>query len=163
MKTITILVASSGNNKKLGNDLEKIALEAGSKVENINLVDLDLPLYSTIKEKEGVPDLAIKLKESIKNANSLIVVAPEYNGSLPPVLNNAIAWVSRAGEDWREAFNGKTALIATHSGGGGLHVLMAMRQQLSYLGMNVLGRQIHTHYKKELSLDSAESCLKQLL
>ena len=29
--------------------------------------------------------------------------------------------------------------------------MAAMRIQFSYIGMNVLGRQIHTHYKKELN------------
>jgi len=163
MKSIAILVASSGNNIKLGNDIALKAKEVGLEVDFINLVDLDMPLYSTVKEKEGVPVQATELKEKIAKATSLVLVAPEYNGSMPPVLNNAIAWVSRTGEDWREAFNGKKALIATHSGSGGLHALMAMRQQLSYLGANVLGRQIHTHYKKEFNPDSAEACLKQLL
>jgi hypothetical protein len=37
-----------------------------------------------------------------------------------------------------------------------------MRQQLSYLGANVIGRQLHTNYSKELSADSLNGCLSQL-
>ena len=70
--------------------------------------------------------------------------------------------MSRSGEDWRDVFNGKSALIATHSGGGGAHVLMAMRHQLSYVGMNVLGRQLLTNYGKQLNDESAIECIKML-
>lgn len=163
MSSVIILVASSNSNLKLANTLADKAQEIGLNVDFVDLVALDLPLYSTIKEKDGVPEEAIKLKNRIFNADSIITVAPEYNGSIPPVLNNSIAWVSRAGEDWREAFNSKKVLIATHSGSGGLHALMTMRQQFSYLGANVLGRQIQTTYSKELNIDSAEACIKQLL
>jgi hypothetical protein len=53
-------------------------------------------------------------------------------------------------------------LIATHSGGGGSHVLMNMRIQLSLLGVNVMGRQILTHKTKDLNHESMVAVLEQL-
>jgi NAD(P)H-dependent FMN reductase len=93
----------------------------------------------------------------------MIFISPEYNGSTPPVFTNSLAWVSRTGKEWRGIFNRKTAVIATHSGSGGAHVLMSMRLQLSYLGMNVLGRQILTHYTKELNQETLMDILDQLI
>ena len=40
-----------------------------------------------------------------------IIVAPEYNGVMPPVLNNAMAWTSRATKNWRDAFDDKDVLV----------------------------------------------------
>ena len=163
MKTIPILVASSGKNLELAKSLNDILGELGWTGEIIPLIDLNLPLYSTVAEKEGIPDKAKTICEKLIQAKGLIFLAPEYNGGVPPTLNNLIAWVSRASEEWRDAFNNKPAVVGTHSGGGGLHGLMAMRMQLSYIGMNVLGRQIHTHYSKPLDHDSAKDTLGRFI
>ena len=161
MKSITILIASQGKNAELGNKIKQVA-EKSFKCELIDLIDLRLPMYSESEEEKGIPEKAEKLSKKLVESDSLIFIAPEYNGSIPPSLNNAICWISRSGKNWREAFNGKTTLIATHSGGGGHHVLMAMRQQLSFLGANVLGRQLLTNYNKELNEESLNQCLEQM-
>jgi chromate reductase, NAD(P)H dehydrogenase (quinone) len=162
MKKIAILVASSGMNLKLANKLAEVASDMEVETQIIDLVDLNLPLYSTAEEKIGIPDQAINLANTMKAARAMIVVVPEYNGSVPPVFINAIAWVSRSSEDWRAALNGKMAAIATHSGGGGAHALMALRQQLSYCGVNVLGRQMLTNYSKELNVEAAKQTFTDL-
>jgi chromate reductase len=162
MKKLTILVASAGHNLKLANTINTQAQEMGFDSEVVSLVDLKLPLYSSEEQKVGIPDSVSNLTAKLIDSPSHVIVAPEYNGLIPPSLNNAIAWISVADKDWRKAFNGKQTLIATFSGGGGLHALMAMRQQLSYIGANVLGRQIHTNFNKEINLDSLTECLKQL-
>jgi len=162
MKRLIVLTATNGNNKKLAEVILSEAKEKGFDGECISLVDLNLPLYSTEAEEKGIPEKAKELADKLMNSNSIALVAPEYNGSIPPCVNNAIAWISRSGEDWRSSFNGKSALIATHSGGGGTHALMSMRQQLSYLGVNVLGRQLLTSYSKELNVESLRDCLNQL-
>lgn len=162
MSNLTILVASKGKNVELGEMIKKSATEKGFNADVINLIDLGLPLYSSIEEEKGIPEKAISLTKTLSEAKAMVVVSPEYNGSMAPAVNNAIAWISRSTEDWREAFNGKPTIIATHSGGGGAHVLMALRQQLSYLGANVIGRQLLTNYGKELNIESLESCLDQV-
>ena len=162
--SMIILCASAGMNVKLSETLLETAKNLGGEVELINLVDLNLPLYSTVEEKaNGIPDAAKTLSEKLGAAKSFVVVAPEYNGTLPPVLNNAVAWVSRSGDDWRVAFGGKLAAVATHSGGGGQKVLNAMRVQLAHLGCTVIARELLTHYQKQLNPESAEAVLKQLI
>ena len=161
MKKLLLISASSGENLKLVEKISEIAQEEFS-CEMIDLTQLSLPLYSPRQEENGVPAEAIDLAKRIKEADALFVTSPEYNGSIAPTLNNMIAWVSRSSKDWRESFNGKTTVIGTHSGGGGSYVLMAMRQQLSYVGCNVLGRVIHTNYNKALNEESVSQILKQI-
>lgn len=162
MSKLSILVTSSGKNLDLGNTLLEMAQKHGHDVNLIDVTSLNLPLYSPAEEKNGIPEAAKELTEKLIQTESMIFVAPEYNGGVPPVFNNAIAWISRSSENWRDAFNEKTAALATHSGGGGNHVLMAMRSQLSFMGMNVLGRQLLTSYQKPLNTESADVVLKQL-
>jgi len=163
MSKIGILVASANNNVNLANKLQEISTQNGVEAEVIKLVDLDLPLYSTVEEeRNGIPDNAKALAEKILSLNAFIVVAPEYNGVMPPVLNNAMAWTSRATENWRDAFNEKIVGLATHSGGGGAKGLQAMRIQFQHLGANILARELLTTYEKPLNEDSAVVMIKQL-
>ncbi|MFK2823958.1 NADPH-dependent FMN reductase [Arcobacter sp. YIC-80] len=163
MSKIGILVASANNNRKLGEKLKTLALELNCEVELINLVDLNLPLYSTVEEeKNGIPEVALDLANTILDLKAFIVIAPEYNGVMPPVLNNAMAWTSRATKDWRDAFNEKVVGLATHSGGGGAKGLQAMRIMFQHLGANILAREILTTYEKQLNEDSAKNMIQQL-
>ena len=87
MSKIGILVASAGNNRKLGSRLQELATSLNVETQIINLVDLNLPLYSTVEEeRSGIPDTAKDLAEQILALNAFIIVAPEYNGVMPPVL-----------------------------------------------------------------------------
>ncbi len=164
MFKIGILVASSGNNMKLALKLQELAIEQGSKVELIDLVDLNLPLYSTKEEeKNGVPIQVKELASKILDLKAFIIIAPEYNGVMPPVLNNAMAWTSRSTKDWRDAFNEKTVGLATHSGGGGTKGLQAMRMMFQHLGANVIAREILTTYEKPLNEHTANNMIIQLI
>lgn len=163
MSKIGILVASSNNNQKLALKLQEIATELKYNTEIINLVDYDLPLYSTVEEeKNGVPESVLDLATKIIDLKAFIIVAPEYNGVMPPVLNNAMAWTSRATKNWRDAFNNKIVALATHSGGGGQKGLQAMRIMFQHLGANILAREILTSYEKPLNEDSAKEILNSL-
>lgn len=158
-----ILLASQGANRALADQLFCVGEKLDMKGEIVDLVDLDLPLYSAKKEAEGIPPAASQLTEKLVGAQSLVVIAPEYNGSLPPSFNNAIAWVSRSGgKDWREAFNGKVAALASHSGGGGQKVLQALRGQLEHLGCTCIARTLLTNPQKPLREESAVAVLELL-
>jgi NAD(P)H-dependent FMN reductase len=161
---IAILAASNNKNLELASVFQEIARQMGHQAQVIDLIEQELPLY-TPKEQtiNGIPEQVKKLAAMLIDSEGMIFVAPEYNGGIPPVLTNAIAWLSVSGEDWRACFNGKSAMIATHSGGGGHHVLSALRNQLSYIGMNVVGRQIITNKNKSLNHDSAQEVIAQLI
>jgi chromate reductase len=143
MSSILIWSATSSNNLELAKKLEELVGAQGESVEVINLEELNLPLYTPPAEANGIPEAAVKLTAKLKAATGLVVVAPEYNGGVPPVVNNALAWMSRSGdEDWRSGFSGKVGLVATHSGGPAFKYQRIMRLQLEHLGMEVMTRTI---------------------
>ncbi|HYN29871.1 MAG TPA: NAD(P)H-dependent oxidoreductase [Dermatophilaceae bacterium] len=54
-----------------------------------------LPFYSEDLDGADVPGAARAFREEVARADAVLVVTPEYNGSLPAVLKNAIDWTSR--------------------------------------------------------------------
>ncbi len=163
MTQIAIVSATSGNNLKLAEKLQEVAKKLGANTVLVNLENYPMPVYTPVEEKQGVPGKAKELADILINSQGMIFCAPEYNGSIPPIVNNAIAWVSRTGDDWRGAFNNKVGVVGTHSGGGGLKVCQAMRQQLEHVGCNVLARPIITNYQKELNPESADDIVGSLI
>jgi len=149
MKKIVILLASIVKNKELAQQFALIANEQQCEIEIINLVELELPLYTSVtEEKSGIPQNAKTLRNTLFDYKAFLVISPEYNGSMPPVLTNAIAWVSRVDSNFRTVFNQKFVALATHSGGGGNKGNDAMRSMFAYLGANVLSRELICTYKK---------------
>jgi NAD(P)H-dependent FMN reductase len=56
----------------------------------------DLPFYNEEIDSDGrVPLAAARLREQVAGADRVLAVTPEYNGTMPAVLNNAIDWLSR--------------------------------------------------------------------
>ena len=164
MKHFILLLASQNHNQALATTVLDQLTQEGASGEIVDLVSLNLPLYSTKQQDEhGVPDHMASLFETCKNSNGFIIVAPEYNGGIPPVLTNAIAWLSVAGKEWREAFNGKVAGIASFSGGGGSHLVTGLRIQLAYIGLTVIGRSLQTSFKQALNQDSLVDFVTQLI
>jgi len=164
MKNIGILVASVNKNMELAHNIQEVVTELGHESDIINLVALDLPMYTSIIENEkGIPSEVHNLAKHLQTFDSLIVVSPEYNGSMPPVLNNAIAWVSRVGDNFRAIFNQKFVALATHSGGGGLKGNDAVRAMFSYIGANVLSHEIINNYSKKYKRETVVGIVKELI
>ncbi|MBT3150369.1 NAD(P)H-dependent oxidoreductase [Streptomyces sp. CHD11] len=56
----------------------------------------EIPFYNEdIDVESSVPDAAAKLREAAAGADALLFFTPEYNGTIPAVLKNAIDWLSR--------------------------------------------------------------------
>lgn len=59
-------------------------------------LDLDgLPVFNEDIETSGDPVAVRRLKQAVSEADGLLIATPEYNGSLPAALKNAIDWASR--------------------------------------------------------------------
>lgn len=84
-------------NKKLIRVAADIIKDLGSHhVDLCEFNEFPLPLYDgDLEANQGVPEVAKKLGEKIKEADAIIISSPEYNGSIPGTLKNAIDWVSR--------------------------------------------------------------------
>lgn len=55
----------------------------------------EIPFYNEDLDGTEVPAAAAALREQVARADRVLAVTPEYNGTMPAVLNNAIDWVSR--------------------------------------------------------------------
>lgn len=78
-----------------------------------------IPLYNEDDEEtNGIPEAVTNLKEAIASADAILIATPEYNGSVPGVLKNAIDWLSRPSEDISRIFGGRPIAIIGASPGG---------------------------------------------
>ncbi len=159
-----IFVSSLNENMKLAKKLQVELKNKGKNSEIINLVELNLPMYDSLKEeKDGIPKGINSLISKMQEAKAYIFVSPEYNFSIPPVLSNYIAWISRADDDFRKVFTLKYIQLAVHAGGGGSDVSLAMRNQFTRLGSFVMPREIISTYQKPIEDGSLKKILDQFL
>lgn len=161
---VVILAASSGKNLILANRFQEAFESKNVDSEIVDLTTLDWPVYTPELENDPnlSPDTGL-LSDLMISASAFVVCAPEYNGLVPPCLNNSIAWLSVQCDDFRFLFNNKTVLLATHSGGGGAHCLIAMRQQFSHLGSNVIGRSMTLNKTKTFSQSTMDDLVNRVI
>jgi NAD(P)H-dependent FMN reductase len=116
-------------NQQLKKALMRLAKAEGARTTDINLESFGLPLFhGDLARPAGVKKLISKMK----GCEAIIVVTPEYNGGLPPLLKNAIDWVSTVETG---QFTGPVYGIASCTPGP-MSGIMCMRQ-LNYILMRV--------------------------
>ena len=151
MTNIAVIVGSTREgsfNRALGNLAIKALEGHGATVTDVDLTAFYLPLYSAAIEANAFPADAERLKALLAAQDGLLFVSPEYNGSLPPLLKNAIDWASRptGGESLvaLTAYRGKATAVmsASISPFGGLRGLMHLRQILSTIQTLVIPEQV---------------------
>ena len=111
----------------------------GIHVDQVDLRRLDLPIYDgDLEDREGQPDGVAPLRAAIAAADGLLVVSPEYNHSIPPLLKNALDWVSHPIET--QPFKGKPTVMmsAAARAWGGTRMLPHLRDVLGDLGCIVV-------------------------
>jgi NAD(P)H-dependent FMN reductase len=99
----------------------------------------ELPFYNEdIDTPADVPASATALRAAVTDADAILVVTPEYNGSIPGVLKNAIDWLSRP--YGRSALSGKPlAVIGTSFGQyGGVWAHDETRKSFGIAGADVV-------------------------
>lgn len=109
----------------------------GSTVDFAAMRDFDCPSYDgDLEAADGLPPGAQAFRARLEAANAFVIVSPEYNGSMPGVLKNAIDWVSRARP---QPFNERHGLLlsASPSMVGGNRGLWALRMPLEHLGARI--------------------------
>jgi chromate reductase, NAD(P)H dehydrogenase (quinone) len=101
-----------------------------------------LPHYDADVDGEETPAAVEDLRRRIAAADALLVVTPEYNGSVPGVLKNAIDWASRPREG--AALQGKTVAIAGATTGnyGAIWAQQDLRKVLGIAGARVTAGEV---------------------
>src|SRR5256885_15786124 len=111
--------------------------QAGAEVTRVSLADFPLPIYDgDLQNKSGVPKNAINLKRMIGAHHGVLIVTPEYNSSVPPLVKNTIDWVTRVQDPHEtrgQVFRERAFAIAAASESrlGGARALAALRLILS--------------------------------
>jgi NAD(P)H-dependent FMN reductase len=130
-------------NRKLARCAAAAAESHGAEVVAIDLADYPMPIYDADLEAEhGLPEEVRRLQGVLRDLDGLMVSSPEYNGSITPLLKNAIDWTSRRvpGERGPQPLRGKTAALMSASPGalGGVRGLAHLHAVLDGLGMLVI-------------------------
>lgn len=109
---------------------------AGAAVEVYDRLR-DVPLYDADLDGDERPHAVAALADAIVAADALLVVTPEYNGSVPGVLKNAIDWMSRPAGGG--ALRGKATAVAGATTGqyGALWAQQDLRRILGIAGARV--------------------------
>jgi NAD(P)H-dependent FMN reductase len=81
----------------LNRQLAEVAGESAPAGVSLQLFDRlgELPFYNEDVDGEGAPEAVQALRLAAAESDAALVVTPEYNGSIPGVLKNAIDWLSR--------------------------------------------------------------------
>jgi chromate reductase len=128
---------------------------AGAEVTRISLADFPLPIYDgDLQTKSGVPKNAVNLKRMMSAHHGVLIVTPEYNSSVPPLIKNTIDWVTRvqdAHETRGQVFRERAFAIAAASENrlGGTRSLAALRLILSACHAVVIPNQLALSFASE--------------
>ena len=123
---------------------QKTLAVLGAEVTRISLQDYPLPIIDQDLEREkGIPENALRLARQIAAHDGLLIATPEYNGSIPPLLKNAIDWVSRIRREGSRTFRplaGKPVALCSSSEGkfAGIRCINHLRAVLVRCQMEVI-------------------------
>jgi chromate reductase len=113
---------------------------AGAEVELWEGIG-DLPIYDQDLEAD-VPESVRRLREDWGSADAILFATPEYNGSVPGGLKNAVDWASRPTGD--AALRNQTVAVVGASQGqfGALWAQQDLRRILGIAGARVVGEPV---------------------
>jgi chromate reductase len=102
----------------------------------------ELPAYDEDLDAAGAPAPVRALRAAIADADALLIATPEYNGSLPGALKNALDWASRPHAT--NPLRGKPAAVIGASSGlfGAVWAQAEARKVLRTIGADVLEREL---------------------
>ncbi|CAK7073929.1 MAG: 2-hydroxy-1,4-benzoquinone reductase [Desulfovibrio sp.] len=139
MYTVAVFVGSlrkESFNKKLAEALAYV----GRDMFHCTIIPLDdVPMYNQDLETD-LPAPVARIKKAVAEADGILLVTPEYNRNIPPVLKNALDWCSRP--PGNNSWTGKPAALAGTSPGvvGTAVAQSQLRSVMAMLGMIVMGQ-----------------------
>jgi len=124
--------------------LLRVAAELAPAGVEVELYDglASLPPYSAEHDVEPAPASVGDLRERISAADALLIATPEYNGSIPGQLKNAIDWASRPFPE--SSLRNKPVAIAGASptAYGAMWAQTDLRRVLGITGARVVGEEL---------------------
>lgn len=135
------IVAFGASNSRKSINRALAAYAASQLVDvTVNLLDLndyEMSIFSIDREQEnGIPELAHKFKEELRDADGIVISFAEHNGSFSAAFKNIFDWASRIEKSmWLDK---PMFLLATSPGGrGGSSVLKVAVNDFPHRGGTV--------------------------
>ena len=102
----------------------------------------DVPPYDADLDVEPADPAVARLREAIASADGVLIATPEFNGSIPGVLKNALDWASRPFPD--NALRGKPVAVIGASTGlfGAVWAQAETRKVLEVIGADVIDHEL---------------------
>ena len=141
-----LAVSGSLRGDSFNTSLLRAATEAapeGVEVELFDPADLGaLPLYDQDLDAGDVPQSVERLRTAWASADAILFATPEYNGSIPGGLKNAVDWASRPRLE--AALMNKTVAVVGASIGqfGAMWAQADLRKVLGTAGARVVGDEL---------------------
>jgi chromate reductase, NAD(P)H dehydrogenase (quinone) len=137
-----LAISGSVRRESYNTALARAAAELAPDGVEVELYDglARLPAYDQDLDENGLaaPLAVRRLRERIEDADALLFVTPEYNGSIPGVLKNAVDWASARHRG--TSFENKTVAIAGVTTGqyGAVWAQQDLRKVLGISGARVI-------------------------
>ncbi|MFT4033704.1 MAG: NAD(P)H-dependent oxidoreductase [Siphonobacter sp.] len=165
---ITIISSTNQKNsrsRQLAEYYRKQLQEAGAESRIVDLADLPVDfIESALYANFGKHDAFNAIRDSVENADKLVFILPEYNGSFPGVLKAFLD-----GFHYPSKLSGKlVALVGISDGGSGNPLGMShLTDIMSFMSATVLGLRVKIPFLKknwvdgEIQDDFVKSLLRQ--
>ena len=83
-------------NEVLRRHMSRKLREAGVEVADLDMHDYPMPIFDQDIEDAGdTPEAAKRLADMFRTTDIVLIISPEYNGGITPLIANMISWVSR--------------------------------------------------------------------
>ena len=163
---------TGSHNVRLAGAIHKRLASMDCEPTRISLRDYPMPIYDADLEAEkGRPENTDKLARMFHEQDGVVIVSPEYNASIPPLLKNTLDWISRIGAkdpSGLKPYKNAVFALASASPGrfGGARGLNHLRASLVSIGAMVVSNQLSVVHagsafddKEELAGDPARRAL----
>jgi chromate reductase len=137
-------VSGSLRDDSFNTSLLRAAAEAAPDGVELELWEglAELPLYDEELDSDHAPETVERLRDAWGKAEAILFSTPEYNGSVPGGLKNAIDWASRPRLD--AVLRNKTVAVVGASTGqfGAMWAQQDLKRILGVAGARVVGTEI---------------------
>jgi chromate reductase, NAD(P)H dehydrogenase (quinone) len=136
------ILGISGSLRSGSHNTELLRAAARALPPGVDLEILDglaeLPPYNEDLDIEPEPEPVAHLRHAIADADGVLIATPEFNGSIPGGLKNALDWASRPFPD--NAFRGKPVAVVGASTGlyGAIWAQAEVRKVLGIIGADLI-------------------------
>jgi chromate reductase len=140
------ILGISGSLREGSHNTDLLRAAAGALPPGIELEIYDglreLPPYDADRDVEPAHPAVARLREAIARADGVVIATPEFNGSIPGVLKNALDWASRPFP--YNALRGKPVAVVGASTGlfGAVWAQAETRKVLGIIGADVIDREL---------------------